>query len=48
LQAAAQRDLVDFPSAVAALLATNFYVSNDIVDRALQDEAQRRRQKPHV
>ena len=46
LQAAAQRDLLDLPTAIAKLQKTNFHIAQRILDRAIQEDVLRRTQKP--
>lgn len=46
LQAAAQADLLDLPVAIAKLQQTNFHISQQILDRAIQEDTQRRTKKP--
>lgn len=46
LQAAAQRDLLDLPVAIAKLQQTNFHISQQILDRAIQEDTDRRAKKP--
>lgn len=48
LQAAARRDLLDFRSAVAALQKTHFYISDEIIDQALREDAERKRNRPNA
>lgn len=45
LEAAAERDLLDLPVAIAKLRQTNFHVSERILARALDADAERRRQR---
>ena len=45
LRAAALKDLVDLPSALARILETNFRVSMTLVDDLLAEEAARKRQR---
>jgi predicted nucleic acid-binding protein len=45
LEAAAKRDLVDLPTAIAKLRQTNFHVAESIIQRALQEDADRRGKK---
>lgn len=44
LEAAARRDLLDLPTAIAALRQTNFHIAERILQRALKDDAKRRSQ----
>ena len=46
LQAAAQRDLLGLPVAIAKLQLTNFHISQRILDRAIQEDAEWRSKKP--
>ncbi len=46
LEAAAERELLDLPTAVTALQATHFHISQQIIDRALENDAQRKVNKP--
>ena len=43
LRRAAQLDLIDLPSALASLQQTTFYVSADLIQSLLEEEAQRRK-----
>ena len=43
LKEASERDLLDFPTAVAKLRKTNFHVAESIIQRALEDDAERRK-----
>lgn len=45
LEAAAKRDLLDLPTAIAKLRQTNFHVAESIIQRALQEDADRRGKK---
>ena len=47
LQSAAQRDMLDLPLAIAKLQQTNFHISQQILDRAIQEDAERRANKPN-
>ena len=47
LQAAAQRDLLVFPSAVVAVQKTHFYLSDKIINHALREDAERKRNRPN-
>lgn len=42
LEAAAQRGLLDFPTAVAKLRQTNFHIADHIIQRALKTDAERK------
>lgn len=43
LEAAARRDLLDLPNAIAKLRQTNFHVADRLIQRVLDEDAQRRR-----
>jgi predicted nucleic acid-binding protein len=45
LEAAADRDLLDLPIAVSKLRRTHFHISERILQRALQNDAARRKQE---
>ncbi len=45
LQAAAQRDLLDLPTAIAKLQQTTFHISQELLDRAIQEDAERKAKK---
>lgn len=43
LEAAAERDLLDLPTAIASLRQTNFHIAEDLLARALATDAARKR-----
>ncbi len=45
LEAAAERDLLDLPAAVAKLRQTNFHIAQRIIQRALKSDADRKNAK---
>ena len=45
LELAAERELVDLPAAIAKLRQTSFFVSNEILDAALERDKQRREKR---
>ena len=48
LQAAAECDLLDLPVAITELRQTNFHIAQQVLDRVIQEDAERRAKKPSL